>query len=147
MSEALGSGHEVHWFGNVAMRHNRTHAPQKIPPLFNNLVGAAEERGRHREAKHLGSLEVHDELVLVRCLHRKVGWLLALENTIYVVRCAAILVERIGTIRSQASISDEVWPGIDRWQLVLGSELDDQIAMDECQRACRHDQFHQHREC
>ena len=34
------------------------------------------------EAERLGGLEVDDQLELGRLLHRQVGWLLALEDTI-----------------------------------------------------------------
>ena len=42
---------------------------------------SASKVGGNREAERLGGLEVDDELELGRRLHRKIGWLLALENT------------------------------------------------------------------
>jgi hypothetical protein len=47
--------------------------------LFNHLVGAGEQRWRDVEAKRFGGLEVDDQLVLHRRLHRQVGGLLALR--------------------------------------------------------------------
>ena len=48
--------------------------------LFDHLVGAAEKRERHGEAKRLGSLEINDELDFYRLLNREVRRLLALEK-------------------------------------------------------------------
>ena len=48
------------------------------------------------EAQCLRGLEVDHEFVLGRCLHRQVGWLLALEDAIDVAGGAPILVEASG---------------------------------------------------
>jgi hypothetical protein len=39
---------------------------QQINPLFDHLVGAAEQRRRHFEAERFGGLEIDDELILSR---------------------------------------------------------------------------------
>ena len=44
---------------------------------------------------------------LVGCLHRQVGWLLALEDAIDVAGGAPVLVEKIGPIGNQAAAVDE----------------------------------------
>ena len=68
--------------------HNRLLPPStddcgKID-LFDYLVGANEQRGRHVKTEGLGSLEIYDELVLRGRLYGQIGRLLALENAIHV---------------------------------------------------------------
>jgi hypothetical protein len=48
-------------------------------PLFDQLVGAKQERFGNGEANRLGSLEVDDQLVFGRLLYGQVGWFGALE--------------------------------------------------------------------
>src|SRR5262245_725231 len=50
---------------------------------FDHLVGALEERLGDGEAERFRGLEIDDELELGRQLHRKIGWLGALENQRY----------------------------------------------------------------
>ena len=58
---------------------------------------------RTREAERLGGLEIDRKLVLGRRLHRQVGRLLALEDTIDVAGRAAKLVDEIRSIRDQSA--------------------------------------------
>jgi hypothetical protein len=44
--------------------------------LFDHLVGAGEQRVRHGEAERFGGLEVDDQLVFGRGLHRELSRLL-----------------------------------------------------------------------
>ena len=48
--------------------------------LFNQLVGAGEQAGRDREAKHLRGLKVDDELELCRLLNGQLCWLCPLQD-------------------------------------------------------------------
>jgi hypothetical protein len=41
----------------------QTHAPQQ-KGLFDHLIGAGEQRGRHRQAQRLGGLEIDREFDL-----------------------------------------------------------------------------------
>ncbi len=56
---------------------------------LDHLVGAGEQLGRHRQAERLCGLEIDDHLVPGRRLHRQIGQLLALEDTVDVAGCAA----------------------------------------------------------
>jgi hypothetical protein len=81
------------------------------------------------EAKRLGGLEVDDEFVLGRRLHRKVGRLLALEDAIDVASRAPIELDRIRPVGHQAAAAGEIRQRVHRGQLVAGRKRDDQIAM------------------
>jgi hypothetical protein len=75
-----------------ALGQKQTHAAQQKWSLFDHLVGASEHRVRHGETKRLGRLQINRQIVLGWRLHRQVGRLLALENTIDVVSRAPVLV-------------------------------------------------------
>src|SRR5262245_36313529 len=82
--------------------------------LFDHFVGAGEQRWRHGETKRLGGLKIDHQFVLGRCLHRKIGGLLALENAIDVAGCAPELVGEIRPIGDQTAVSNEESVEVDR---------------------------------
>src|ERR1700722_6523639 len=50
-------------------------------PLFDDLVGAHQERGRNGDPEGFRDLEVDGQLDLGGLLHRQVSWLLAVEDS------------------------------------------------------------------
>src|SRR5260370_25904638 len=75
--------------------------------LFDHLVGGLFQTQRHVEAQRLGGLEIDGQFEFGRRLYRKIGRLLALEDAIDVAGRAPVWVDRIRTIRDQATIVDE----------------------------------------
>jgi hypothetical protein len=57
--------------------------------LFDHLVGAQQQRGRHGEAERFGRLHVDHELEFGRLLYRQIGRLGAFEDLIDVAACTA----------------------------------------------------------
>ena len=97
--------------------------------LFDHFVGAGKHGRRHGEAERLGGLEVEHHFVLVRCLHRQIGRLLTLKDTVHVAACAPVLVGKISPIGDQPASGNEEAFEVDRGQLVPICKCDDQIAM------------------
>jgi hypothetical protein len=62
-----------------------TDAPQQTATLFDHVVGAGEQRGRHREAERLGGGQVDHEIELGRLLDRDIGRLGPAQNLVDIV--------------------------------------------------------------
>src|SRR3974377_1089171 len=83
------------------------HITSRLRQLFNNLIGAGKERRRHSEADCLSGLKVDHQLVFGRALHWKVGGLFALKDAIDVTSSLPAWINRIRSVRDEATASDE----------------------------------------
>src|SRR5262245_42742151 len=63
--------------------------------LLDHLVGAGEQRWRHRDSERLGSFEIDDKFVLAWGLYGQVGRLLTFEDTIDIARRLSELVLQV----------------------------------------------------
>jgi len=68
---------------------------------------------RDGETERLRGFEVDNELVLGRRLHRKIGWLLSLENSIHVASCLPVLLDEVRSVSNEAAGRNEVAIGVD----------------------------------
>jgi hypothetical protein len=100
----------------------------EVPPLLQHLVGTRKEGGRDFEPERLGRVEVNDQVILDRRLHRKLGCLLALEDTVDVTGGASVLLYVIDTIGNQAARRDIRAFRVDRRQLVPDPKRDNEVA-------------------
>jgi len=64
-----------------------------IDLLIDHLVGAGKQCRWHRDAESLGGLKIDGQFILGWCLHRHLGRLFALENTVNVSRCAPVWID------------------------------------------------------
>src|SRR6185369_737261 len=102
--------------------------------LFDHLVGASEERRRHREAKCLGRFEIDHQLVLGWLLHRQVGWLLALEDTIDIRGAAPPQVGIVNSVGNQASARHKEAVGVHGRQFRTRSQTYDKFTVHSARR-------------
>src|SRR4029453_13802774 len=74
--------------------------------LFDDLVGAGEQRLRHGEPERLGCLEVDRQLKLGGRLGRKVGRAGTLQNAIHIGSRTPNDISDVGAVRHQRTVAD-----------------------------------------
>ena len=108
--------------------------------LLDHLLGAGEQRGRHLEAERFGSLEIDDQLVLGRCLHRQVGRLFAFENTINISGGSPLWLDQFRPIGNEAASLYKVAERVDGGQIVPGRDVGEHMGMVSAETTCCHNQ-------
>ena len=89
------SGHAAAAPPSSVMNSRRSHS-------ITSSARASSDR-RHFEAKRLGGLQVDDQFVLGRRLHRQIGRLLALEDAIDIAGRAPVLIDEVRPVGDQAA--------------------------------------------
>src|SRR5262245_10964275 len=96
--------------------------------LLDDLIGCGEQRLRNGQTKRLCGLEIDNQLVLGRRLHRHIGWLLALEDAIDIPRGLPGRIVRIRSVRDQAAVYSVIAIRINRRQFVASYKTDYELA-------------------
>ena len=120
----------------------REQAQQRVGGrLLDDLVGAREERVQDGEPERLGSLQVDDQFVFRRRLHREVGRLLALEDAVDIPGCSAELIDQIGRKGHQAAVGYEYRLLVNCGQFVSCNHFEPKVTMSYRQRARLRERF------
>jgi len=96
---------------------------------FDDLVGNGEEVWRDGETERFRSLEIDDQLIFCRKLHRQVSRLFPLENAIDVGCPFPKRVDRIGPVRDQAAVSCKITQWIKRRKAIPRRQPQNLIAI------------------
>src|SRR6516162_3939553 len=103
--------------------------------LFNHLIGSNQKLLWYIEAERVGGLEVNHQFIFGRCLHRQIGWLLALQDAIDVTGSSTELSRKVSRIGDQAAARHEFPLGVNCWQSKPSGERNDKFAINQRVRA------------
>src|SRR5690242_3311704 len=93
-----------------------------IGASLDQLIGAGEQRWRHRKAKYLGSLEIDDEVVLGWGLNRQIACLFTFEDAVHIAGGAAVLAGNVRAVGEKSTMSNIHPIGIGRRQSITCSQ-------------------------
>src|SRR5215471_7042120 len=116
---------------HVCLGQKRTHAAQQRRSLFDHLVGATDQKLWDIQPERLCGFEIDHQLVLVRRLHRHVGWLLALKDAIDIAGGSPIQVSKVSPIGDQAAAGNWFAAPVDRRKLVSSGKRNDQSSLSD----------------
>src|SRR6266487_1233978 len=121
------------------LRPTRLHGVGEAHHLLDHLVRPRQHRLRDRQAESLGGLEVDDQLVLDRRLHRKVGRLRTLEDEIDIASRAPKIIGQVNSVGQEAAEFSEETVRIDGRKMVASRQRCDLYAMSISEAIRHHD--------
>src|ERR1051325_10098744 len=101
----------------MRLTHRRARREHSVVSL-DHLVGAGQERLRNREAECLCGLQIDYQLQLRGLLNRKIGGLLAVENSANVDAGQPVRIRKACSVAHQAAVNSELAGKVDCWQSV-----------------------------
>src|SRR5262249_40082152 len=104
-------------------------ASTRRPLCHISLPPIGEVEGRNAEC--LRGAEVDHQYVLVRVLHRQIGWLLGLEDAIDICRSGPVEMGRVGPIGQQAAVDGVATGRVDGRETVACRQCDEERTIGE----------------
>src|SRR6516164_7499972 len=109
-------------------------------PSFDHLIGASEQRGRHREVKSLGGFEVDHQIVLGVLFDGEVKWLGTHENSSGVGPYPLVQAPDRSPITHQPAAFGERAEGKNRGYCMAGRKRDNLLTPSDEERVRDHEQ-------
>src|SRR5262245_25347704 len=107
---------------------------------LDQIICAGNQRKGYADAEFLGSFKINYQFVLGWCLHRKIGWLLSLEDAIDVAGRLPQSPLEIGSVRDQATAITEFAYIVHRRQAMACRQPNNAVAINQCEGAGCHGQ-------
>src|SRR5450631_858291 len=87
----------------------------EVAGLFDNLVGAGEQRWRNGEAECFGGPEIDDQIETGVLLDRQIGWPLAIENAAGILPDQTPSILRFCPVAHKTPRGHALAIGVERW--------------------------------